>query len=480
MTLSRSRIVDVVIVGSGPGGAVSAAVLTASGLDVVVLEEGPDVASEAVRDFSREQMELQYRSRGMTVAVGRPPVSFVEGSCVGGGSQVNSGIYHSPPLEVIDDWGTKRGIADLSGEAFEVLAQRVEDRLELRTDVDPGPSGRLLRSGAEALGWSVVDTPRWVNRMSNGLIDRRGMRETYVADAVIAGAEVWPATRVLRIEDYGPRLLRVTGLRAGRYVEIGARHVVVAAGAIQTPALLSRSRLGGAGVGRDLRMHPTVKAVALFDVQASRFDEVAATQVREFSPGITIGHGASRPGLVALAMNDHRQELGRLAGQWEKAAVYYASVCGDGSGSVSVWPKLNDPVVRYRRSSGEATALASGMRRLLYVLLAAGAREIFPSFAHAPVVSDEAGVADAARAFSMSRASLMTVHLCGTVPLGSAGGRVSAVDSWGRLVRDPRVSINDASLIPSAPGVNPQGLVTAMALRNAEHLAVSLEGRNHV
>jgi choline dehydrogenase-like flavoprotein len=476
MPIADRADADVVVIGSGPGGAVTAFVLAGAGFDVLLLEEGRDVESGAVRPFSREQMEHQYRARGMTTAVGRPAVSYTEGSCVGGGSQVNSGIYHPPPFPAIDRWADERGIDDLSGEGFVALAARVERRLSIRPDDDPGPSGRLLRAGAEALGWHVVDPARWANRMGDGITDRRGMRETYLADALALGVRLWPNTKVQRITDGSQRAIAVVATRGGRQLQISARHVVVAAGAIHTPHLLTRSGLGGHGVGDALRMHPTVKAVAVFDQAATRFDEVAATQVREFSPEITIGHAASRPGLVALGMAHHGEEMRSLDGHWDTASVYYASTCGEGSGSVSTVNGLPDPIVRYRLAPGEASALASGMGRLLHVLLASGADRVYPSFIGAPVVRGEADIAAAIAKFDIQQAPLMTVHLCGSVPLGFSGSRPSAVDSWGRLLAEPRVSVNDASLIPSAPGVNPQGLVTAMALRNAEHLVLSLGG----
>lgn len=474
--MTDQKTADIVVIGSGPGGAVTAAVLAGAGFDVLIIEEGPDVASGSVRAFSREQMEQQYRSRGMTAAIGRPPVSYTEGSCVGGGSQVNSGIYHPPPFADIDRWGDERGIADLSGDRFLALAARVEERLSIRPDDSRGPSGDHLYAGANALGWRVIDPPRWVNRRPDGTTDRRGMRETYLADAHAAGARLWTTTRVDKITVGAGGRLRVVTRRDGKQVDISARHVVVAAGAIHTPHLLARSGLGGPGVGHALRMHPTVKAVAIFDEIAARYDEVAATQVREFSPEITIGHAASRPGLVALGMAYHGDEIPSLDGRWDTASVYYASTCGEGSGGVSTVRRIPDPVVRYKLAAGEASALASGMGRLLHVLLAAGARRIYPSFAGAPVVTDETGIAAAIGSFDIRRAPVMTVHLCGSVPLGSPDGRPSAVDSWGRLLAEPRVSVNDASLIPSAPGVNPQGLVTAMALRNAEHLVMRLGG----
>ncbi len=471
-------LADVIIIGSGPGGAVTAAVLAAAGLDVVVLEEGRDVASGDVRPFSREQMAGQYRARGMTTAVGRPAVSYTEGSCVGGGSQVNSGIYHPPPSDAIDRWAAERGIQDLSSDSFASLITRVEDRLGVRVDQDPGPSARLLRRGAEALDWNVVEPRRWVNRRPDGSIDRRGMRETYLADALAAGTRLISECRVLRLVTRNSGWVGIEAIQKGAPVTITARHIVVAAGAIHSPFLLARSGLGGPGVGRRLRMHPTIKAVGVFDETATRYDEVAATQVREFSPGITIGHAASRPGLTALALSAHPHAARQLDGCWQHASVYYASTCGDGSGAIRTVPRASDPLVQYALGHDESDALTSGLARLLHVLLAAGATHVYPSFPGAPVVRSEADIARALSALRIRSAPLMTVHLVGSIPLGIDDGAPAAVDPWGRLLAEPRITVNDASLIPSAPGVNPQGLVCAMALRNAEHLADHLSRRH--
>ncbi len=98
-------------------------------------------------------------------------------------------------------------------------------------------------------------------------------------------------------------------------------------------------------------------------------------------------------------------------------------------------------------------------------MLAAGAREVVPSYAGAPVVTDAAGVPAAVAGLTRGSASVMTVHLCGTVPMGE-DPRMCAVDSFGRVPGVANLRVNDASLLPSAPGINPQGTVMAVAHRN--------------
>src|SRR5206468_7521379 len=82
---------QVAVIGSGPGGAVTACLLAEAGRAVVLVEEGPHLSLESCPPFSRAEMVQKYRAGGVTVAMGNPKVSYVEGRCVGGGSEINSG-----------------------------------------------------------------------------------------------------------------------------------------------------------------------------------------------------------------------------------------------------------------------------------------------------------------------------------------------------------------------------------------------------
>ena len=63
----------------------------------------------------------------------------------------------------------------------------------------------------------------------------------------------------------------------------------------------------------------------------------------------------------------------------------------------------------------------------------------------------------------------MTVHLTGTVPMGERPGR-GGVDSFGNVRTVGNLVVNDGSLLPSAPGVNPQGTIMAVAHRNVARM----------
>ena len=469
MTTERRQVV---VIGSGPGGAVTAATLSEAGFDVLVLEEGPSVNADDVRAFSLAQMEAAYRSAGMTVALGWPPIAYTEACCVGGGSEVNSGLYHRPSGELLGKWASEWQIAGLDLEGLTPYLDAIESELRIEsTDGIDFPASDLLAHGASALGWQCMAVPRWVGRPDGGVLPRRGMSSTVLARAKSAGAEIRSDCRVDRILMNEHRAIGVQALLRGQLVEIRAEHVVVSGGAIQSPLLLMRSGLRGP-IGLNLKMHPTIKVVAEFENDVNDPDDVPFHQVREFSPAMMIGGSASRPALVGLALAEHAD---RFPGgiPWRRMAVFYAAIRTRAAGRVRRLPRSTKPFVSYMLGSEDVHALEVALSRLVEISFAAGASTVYPSIpGFAPINRMEGRPGS----FPVARASLMTVHLCGTCPIGE-NERRSPVDSWGALRGVDNVTVNDASCLPEAPGINPQATVMAIAQRNAVVLADHLGGQ---
>lgn len=461
---------EVLVVGSGAGGATTAALLAEAGVDVLVVEEGPWVEQGTVVPFSLEQMDRQYRSGGITVALGRPSIAYTEGRCAGGGTEVNSGLHRRPAEETLDRWRRSHAIADFTADEFYTICDEVESDLSVSTV--PGrhtPASERLRAGAESLGWDHDEIPRWMTYPDGGDADagqRQSMTRTYLPRAIRAGARVLCEHRLDRLISDRRRSFRaeLTG-PTGQPVTIDHGAVFVCGGAIQTPAILQRSG-HRARVGRSLAIHPTVKLAARFDEAVNVSVDVPVHQVTEFSPELSFGGSASQPGLVALALTDNWADMRHAVTAWPEIAVYYAAITSQGRGWVTAVPGMRDPLVAYRLTRRDRHLLGQGLARLALVMLEAGAREVYPSFRHAPIVRSRADLADVGARFSATAASVMTVHLCSTVPMGGNAG-VSATDSFGRLHATDNVYVNDASLLPDAPGVNPQASVMAIAIRNA-------------
>jgi choline dehydrogenase-like flavoprotein len=219
-----------------------------------------------------------------------------------------------------------------------------------------------------------------------------------------------------------------------------------------------------------------VKLSARFPDEVNVTDDVPVHQVKEFAPDLSFGGSASQSGLVALALSDQWSEFSRAVLDWRRICIYYAAITSEGRGTVQAIPGLRDPLVTYRLTRRDRDTLRNGLARLALLMLEAGADEVYPSFRGAPVVRNRRDLATMQESFAASRASVMSVHLCSTVPLGESLDRCGA-DSFGRVHGTANVWVNDASLLPSAPGVNPQATVMAFAIRNARRF-IATNGRS--
>jgi choline dehydrogenase-like flavoprotein len=461
---------QIAIIGSGPGGAITANELAKHGRDVILIEEGPDLSLDSCEPFSRQEMVQKYRNGGVTVALGTPNVVYVEGRCVGGGSEINSAIYHRTPPEILEQWSSEfeveaMGEADLSPH-FE--ACEADLGLSTRTGPPPGASQRLCE-GASLRGSTCAEMPRLAPPGPDSGGRRASMTETIVPRARQSGCRLLADTRVmsLRRRSGGFRLDadQTPAGTAPRKIRIDADFVFVCGGAIQTPALLRRSGVRKR-IGDTLKLQPMIKVVARFDSDVNHPDMwVPSDQVGDVSPNFSFGCSISTRPHLAMAMSDHPDSARETLEDWRRAAVYYAISWG-GSGSVRSLPILKEPLVRYRLGHEDLCNLADAVRELSHLLLEAGATEVFPTVRGLPRIRRPSDLDGIPRPLPAKRANLSTVHLSSSCPMGENRARCG-VNSFGQVHDQPGLYVSDASILCGAPGVNPQGTIMALARRNA-------------
>lgn len=473
MDAPPTRRVEVVVVGSGPGGSVTAAELARGGRDVLVLEEAPAPRTPEPPAFGMREMEERYRGGGVTPALGPAPVTYVEGRCLGGGSEINSGLYHRTPSEVLARWRAEYRVQDVTEGSLAPHFTAVEEALAVGFHpTGGGPASRKLRDGAAALGWDVVEVPRWVDVSVDGegrtVETRRSMRRSYLADAVEGGARILTGCRVRRLYRSGTGWAVEASWRGeggSRPVRILADVVVLAAGAVQTPAILRRSGVRS-HVGDTLALHPTAKMVARFpDPVRGEGESVGVHQVPHFKPDFSMGCSVSTPPYQALALLEHRDALHRVAAEAHRSAIYYVMTTG-GRGTVRPVPGFAEPLVRYTAGRDVLARLSRGLESLGRALQAAGAETLYPVVSGAGAIRSAEELSSIPSVLPAAGANLMTVHLMGTCPMGERRDRC-AVDSFGRVHGERGLLVADASMLCDAVGVNPQGTLMALARRNA-------------
>jgi choline dehydrogenase-like flavoprotein len=443
--------------------------LAEAGHDVTLIEEGSHLPLNSAPHFSPEEIAQKYRCGGITVGLGRTKVAYVEGRCVGGGSEINRGLYHRTPPEVLEEWSARHRVDSLQEADMAAHFLACEQRAQVSfLPGSPPPLSGKLHDGAQLLGWESLEVPRLVRYGENGNGDPSGkkesMTETFVPRYTDAGGKLMPDTCVRRLSRVGRRWRLESEHTADGNLEISADQVFVSCGAIQTPALLRRSGITR-NVGNGLRMHPMVKVVA-------RFPEVVngpalpdpVHQVKHFDPRFSMGCSVSSRPALALAMVDHPEHLRDAIRDWQYMALYYAQTTG-GRGTIRTLPGFRDPLVRLRFREEELRDLAESVRRLCECLFAAGAIELYPSIVHCPVLKSEADLEQLPAIMPSSRANLSTLHVFSSCRMGQDRSRCAA-DSFGRVYNADSLYIADASLLCGPTVVNPQGSVMAVAHRN--------------
>lgn len=480
---------DVVIVGSGAGGATIAAELAEAGLDVVVLEEG---RWWSTRDFTANASAMVrqlYRDGGATMAIGDPPVLYQEGRAVGGSTVVNGGMSWRTPEKILDRWWREASIDQIRAKDLEPWFERAERRIHVRHQ-DPDSVGKdnlLLKRGADAMGWKVIPNLRnqvhcpGSNNCAFGCPTgaKQSALVSYVPRALHFGARLYSDVRVDRILREGKRAVGVAGRvvgddgRASHRITVRARLVVSACGAIHTPALLDRSGFASPSgmVGKNLSLHPNVKVVAIFDEDVRGWEGVhQAFQVREFQDeGLLFAAVNVPPGIVAMSLPHRGAELGDLMAQYDRMVI--AGMLCEDTATGRVRTIGGRPQAFYQLADLDAAKLVRGVALLSELLFAAGAKRILLPF-HV-TGGDLQGPDDVRRLFTdpipKSSMELLTVHMMGTAAMGRDRTR-AVTDGWGFVHDADRLMVCDASLFPTPIGVNPMLTIQALATRAAAYL----------
>jgi choline dehydrogenase-like flavoprotein len=490
---------DVVVVGSGSGGGVIAAELAAAGRDVIVVEAGP---YHDVDDFPTDEV-VAWRDlywRGGPNPSEDENISILAGSALGGGSTINWMVATRPKDSVLGEWATEHGLSGLDGAAFDEHYRAVARRVNVNPECSPLSShNERLREGADALGWSwfcadrAADPERFDEATAGfmGLGDRSGARQgtlaTFLRDAAGHGARMLVDTRADRVLTERGRAAGVEatylGDRSGEVpVTIRAKDVVVAAGALETPAVLLRSGIGGPAVGHHLRIHPVATVFAYYTERQELWVGPPLTViVDEFAdrgdgygflletPAVPMSLGG--PYLPWWSGREHKI----LASKFGHVAAWIALVRDHGGGRVSLdeygeaaieYP-LDDPVT--------AGSLWDGFAAMVRAHEAAGARTIVDvsqrrSFWRRGESLE--GFLDAARGIPLGTGRgrvTSTAHQMGSARMGT-DPRTSVADPEGQLHDTPGVWIGDTSAFPSALGTHPMLTCMALARRTAHAL----------
>ena len=484
---------DVCVIGSGAGGGVAAAVLAAAGKDVLVLEAGgyyddPDFDGAELSSYQKLYSEAGF------AATEDHSVGLLAGKCLGGGTVVNYCTSFRTPDDIREEWASE--VPWIMSDEYTQSMDAVCSRLHVNRDHNRvSAREQIFERGLKSLGWHVDTMPRNVTGCDQGRIcgycgygctigAKQSVTKTWLADAQAHGARIIAETHAEKLLTKGGF---ATGVEArsssGHLARINCKVVVVAGGAIQTPALLLRSGLRNEHIGRHLHLHPVSNVCGIFDEEIRPWEgtlqAIYSDQLRRMTGNFGVKYETTslQPVIASavLPWRDPRQYRSLLSNLAHTAAIGVLLRDRDG-GRVNI-DDDGHPVASYSLSPFDCAHLRLGFLGAAKILEAAGARRIFSP--HAKFCSYEPGRSGTLTTFTQAmdaagwesgRLALFSFHIMGTARFGGSRA-MSATTPDGETWEVRNLYVMDAASFPSSSGVNPMISIEAIAHRNARRLA---------
>ena len=481
---------DVVVIGSGAGGAAAAYELASRGLAVLIVEEGNYYTRKDFSGRLQDVVPKLYRAMGATATIGNAIIPVPIGRSVGGTTTINSGTCMRTPAAVLDAWRQK-GLSAFTEKEMAPWLDGVEEMLGVTQAEERyiGEIGNVIRDGGRQLGLTAMHALRRnaPGCDGQGLCQfgcptdaKRSTNVSYIPRALERGAFLFTgfrAEKILHTNQTTEGVVLHSVKESGRKVRIHIKtnNVIVAAGALLTPGLLARNGVKNPQLGKHLTLHPCGVVNAIFPD-------------KHFANGSTIPQGfgiadLAKKGLVfeggtlpfvghGLSNSFYGDEFVQFCKDYQHTAYFGFMIKDTSEGCVQKGPHRDLPLLRYHLNDEDFTLFKAGIETLAKIFLLAGAKEvILPGLKQHTRIKNESALTAWLQGNRTPRDFLISAYH----PLGSA--RIASRKEEGVCNSDHQVFgwrglyVMDGSSVPSSLGANPQVTIMAMAARAASRLA---------
>jgi choline dehydrogenase-like flavoprotein len=479
---------EVVIVGSGAGGAAAGWELAARGVKVVMVEEGFYWDPNELQDKPSWAYANLYQEKMARVARGPVFIPIPGGKAVGGSTLVNEAIVFRAPAEVLSRWQKDHGIDWASRAELDPIYDRLWKALGIaETTPAIGRKNNAIahrgftRLGTKDHGYMVRNAPTCIGcgicRLGCPAGGKASMDRSLIPESLDAGMTLVHGCRVDEIRVEGKRATGISGSVAAKgsdasrkRLAVKAGKVILAGSAIGTPILLQRQKLANANgqVGQHLHIHPGTAAVALFEELVEIWDGVPQGYWADVGGGLMLETFSATPEVFFGAL-----PMGAVSPlEYKHLAACGVMIADDGEGTVEPGSD-GKAAIHYEPAESDRKKLVRGAREICRMLFAAGARKVFPLIHGASASTTEAeALASLPEDMPLNRISMQASHPQGTTRMGNDPRR-HVVRPDGRTHEVEGLYVADGSLFPGALGVNPQVTIMAFAIRIAQGIVAA-------
>jgi len=499
---------DVCVIGSGAAGAVLATKLAEEGKSVVLLEKGGYHDGESMNQREADMIPLLWKNAGANFTSSLR-IAVAQGCCLGGSTVINDAVCFRIPELVINQW-IESGVL-ISKDEWDEANKEVSKRINVTrvTEEELNTNARKLREACKTYKINGEDIKHWENERNCGQSfsdpnlhscvkcgfchigchynTKQSMLVTYIHDALNNDKLDYNVYCNCQAE----RITHDNGIATGvdaifididgnekQRLRINSKVIIVSSGAIASSNLLQKSVIGGNNVGKGVALHPAPFVMGHFheNIYGNRGIPMSYT-CHHF--GVT--NNVQKGGFLiesiflpifqmAIAIPTFAADHKRMMMEFNRYTMAGIMTRDEPTGSVLVSYNGN-PKLDYALSPQTVNDMARGMAIVSAMWFDIGATSVVTSHMDVPEIKTKADIPKLKEAVRNNPNGLMvgSAHPQGGNKMGSRKEEC-VVDSDCRVFGFDNLYVCDASVFPTALGVNPQLTVMALATITAKKI----------
>lgn len=488
---------DVIVVGSGVGGATFTDYLTRKNPDlkIAMLESGSYRTKE---NFNQREIDMTalYFNRGAVLSKNLQ-LGVAAGNTLGGSSAMYTGVSFRPPKNVLESWKTNYGLNFLTDDYVSKSLDEIEEDISVHElpKIWDNQNNQLFQTGAEKLKIPVkrlkINTK---NCQQQGFCNlgcttgaKQGALEVQIPRILKRGVQIFCNTNVISVEENivnviisdAPKGTKSNTIKSGSY-QFNANKIILAAGVLNTPAILLRStklRLKNKNIGRYLTLHPAFNINGVHTeiisnyrgfpktVYTDHFSETDSFYLETsfYFPGVTAKNNIGYGELHQDMMRNYNKMMSILILAHDKSE-YHNRITIDKKGKT---------VVDYTLSKQSKKALVKALKEATKIFFAAGCKKVLlPASNKNPLLKkDENNLNEfiSEKYLNLYKTPLSSAHPQGGSRMG-VNKTTSVCDIYGKVYGTNSIYVCDASLFPTSVQVNPYETIMLLAKWIAENI----------
>lgn len=452
-----------IVIGSGPSGSITGYELNKKfPNNTLIVEKGNFINSSKTKHPGDEFLK-KWNDGGINTTFFPNMVTFSSGNCFGGGSEINSGLYHKPDKSFINIWKKKFKVKDFDFKDIKKNAEKIEKKLNLKKRIEKKKLENYFINGIKKSKSKYSIIPRLVNR--NQTKELSTMTNTYLKDYINENGHVKINTQINSIKFQNNHWI-LKGKTNKKNIFLKCEYLFICCGSIYTnQMILENLRIANKKILKQFKLHPMLKIVAKYPKKVQKINQdVHPIQVSNFYPKYIIGNAASSPQFILSGCVDNSKIYKTVREDWEYMSVYHCTY-STGSGRIIKVPIVKNFITLFDIKKKDLDLFKSSLKNLCNIIFLGGADYIISIFHKKKVIlNKKTYIKKIDNIKSTKDLIFSSVHILGGVTMGEDKKCIS--NSYGKIKEYKNIYVNDSSLINTKLLKNPQGIIMAIALRN--------------